>query len=177
MIFIYNCYAGTHSSSLASAIHLKKLTAERIPTRKEILNTDYFDKLKSTDMGRIIFRGTDDEGNKVYTMGRGPSRLVVPCMANMINLLGNEFGFSEKIIFSNMSPCVPLAMSIGGFLSRRFGLRFIGVPLLIIGAKQTHKRIVEVVNKTRQASDNIKGNVLVLTNENKNDEEPSSTPG
>lgn len=165
MIFIYNCYAGTHSSSLASAIHLKKLTADRIPTKKEILDTDYFDKLKSSDMGRIIFRGTDDEGNKVFTMGRGPSKLVVPCLANLINMLCNDYGFKEKIVFSNMTPSVPLVMSIGGFISRRFGLSSIGVPLLVIGAKQTHKRIVEVVNKTKKAAGSLNEHVLVLTNE------------
>lgn len=165
MIFIYNCYAGTHSSSLASAVHLKKLPADRIPTRVEILDTDYFDKLKTKDMGRVIYRGTDDDGNKVFTMGRGASKLVVPCLINMINILCNDYGLNEKIIFSNMSPSVPIAMTVGGFISRRFGLRFIGVPLLVIGAKQTYKRIVNIVNNTRESAKTINEHVLVLSNE------------
>jgi hypothetical protein len=164
MIFIYNCYAGTHSSSLASAIHLKKLPADRVPTRDEILDTDYFDKLKKKDFGRVIFRGTDDEGNRVYTVGRGPSKLIVPCLSNMLNILCSDYGFNEKIVFSNMSPSVNLAMSIGGFVSRRFGLRFIGTPFLVAGAKKAHKRIVEIVKKTRESSKTLKEHVLVLSN-------------
>lgn len=164
MIFIYNCYAGTHSSSLASAVHLKKLPADRIPTKKEILDTDYFDKLNSKDMGRVIYRGTDEEGNKVFTMGRGPSKLIIPSIVNMINILCNDYGFKEKIIFSNMTPSVPLAMVIGGFLSRRFGLTFIGVPFLVLGTKQAYQRIIEIVKNTRESSKSINEHVLVLSN-------------
>lgn len=164
MIFIYNCYAGTHSSSLASAVHLKKLPEDRIPSREEILATDYFDKLRSQDMGRIIYRGTDDEGNKVFTMGRGPSKLIVPCLVNMINIMCNEYGFGEKIVFSNMTPAVNLPMQIGGFLSRRFGLKFIGTPFLIIGAKKAHGGIIKIVKNTRESSKTLKEHVLVLLN-------------
>ena len=164
MIFIYNCYAGTHSSSLASAVHLKKLPSDRIPTKEEILGTDYFDRLTRKDMGRFVFRGTDDEGNKVFTMGRGPSKLVVPCLVNMIHVFSNDYGFKEKIIFSNMTPTVTLAMQIGGFISRRFGLRFIGTPFLVIGAKQAHKRIVEIVNNTKGSAKATSEPVLVLLN-------------
>ena len=165
MIFIYNCYAGTHSSSLASAVHLKKLPIDRVPTKEEIIKTDYFDKLKSKDMGRIIFRGIDDEGNKVFTMGRGSSKLIITCLVNMLNLLCNDYGFKEKIIFSNMSPSVPLFMTIGGFLSRRFGLQFMGTPLLVIGAKQAHKKIIGFVNNTRESAKTFNEHVLVLANE------------
>jgi hypothetical protein len=35
MVIIYNCYGGTHSSILASAIHLKKLPIDRIPSKQE----------------------------------------------------------------------------------------------------------------------------------------------
>jgi hypothetical protein len=165
MIFIYNCYAGTHSSSLASAVHLNKLPADRIPTKQEILDTDYFDKLKTTDMGRIIFRGTDEEGNKVFTVGRGSSKLIVPSLVNLLNILCDDYGFQEKVVFSNMSPTVPLAMTIGGFMSRRLGMTAIGSPLLVIGAKQAHKRIVEIVRNTKASAKSLKEHVLVLPND------------
>lgn len=166
MIFIYNCYAGTHSSSLASAIHLKKLPEDRIPTREEILNTDYFDKLKCKDIGRFIFRGTDDEGNKVYSLGRGSSRVIVPCVANIVNIFCNDFGFRERIIFSSMNPGIPLAMMVGGFISRRFGLRSIGTPFLIMGAKQAYGKILRIVQETKKSAKASDDQVLVLTNEN-----------
>lgn len=165
MIFIYNCYAGTHSSSLASAVHLKKLPLDRLPTKEEIIKTEYFDKLTKKDFGRIIFRGTDEEGNKVFTIGRGPSKLIIPCLANVINVLCSDYGFKEKIIFSNMSPTVNFVMSIGGFTSRRLGLSSIGVPLLVIGAKKAHKQIIQIVEHTKESAKTLKEQVLVLSNE------------
>lgn len=168
MIFIYNCYGGTHSSSLASAVHLKKLPLDRIPTRDEILGTDHFNKLKYKDMGRIIYRGIDDEGNKVYSVGRGTSKVLIPCLKNLITILHDECGFNEKIIFSNMSPTVPPAMTMGGFFARGLGIDFIGVPLLVIGAKQAYKRVIEIVNHTKESAKTLNDPVLVLMNDSKN---------
>lgn len=162
MIFIYNCYGGTHSSSLASAVHLKKLPLDRIPTRREILNTDQFNRLTYKDMGRIIYRGTDEEGNKVFSVGRGTSKVLIPCLKNIITILHNGYGFNEKIIFSNMSPTVTFPMTIGGFLSRGLGIDFLGVPLLVIGAQQSYRKVVEVVKYTKECAETLTDPVLVL---------------
>lgn len=167
MIYIYNCYGGTHSSSLASAIHLGKLPPDRIPTRDEILNIEYFNKLTNKDMGKIIYRGIDEEGNKVYSVGRGTSKVLLPCMGNLITLLHNECGLNDKIIFSNMSPTVPPAMTMGGMFSRGLKIDFIGVPLLVMGAKQTFMTIAEVVDRTKQLAKSTKETVLVLDNKDK----------
>ncbi|MFZ5988875.1 MAG: DUF3189 family protein [Bacillota bacterium] len=164
MIFIYNCYAGTHSSSIASAIHLNKLPENRIPTKEEILNTEYFNKLTPKDMGKIIYRGTDEDGNKIFTVGRGSSKVVLPCMKNLITLFHNEYGLSQKVILSNMSPTVPFLMSVGGFVSRRIGIDPIGIPLLITGVRQSYMRVVEIVNKTKEAARDLREHVLVLEN-------------
>jgi hypothetical protein len=168
MIFIYNCYGGTHSSSLASAVHLKKLPLDRIPTRDEILNTDQFNKLKYKDMGHIIYRGTDEDGNKVYSVGRGTSKVLIPGLQNLIEILHKECGLNDKIVFSNMSPTVPPAMTIGGFFSRGLGINFIGVPFLVIGAKQAYMKIVEIVNYTKESAKNLDKPVLVLLNDKQN---------
>ena len=45
MIYIYNCYGGTHSSILAMAYHLELLDETREPTKDEILNLPNFNKL------------------------------------------------------------------------------------------------------------------------------------
>ncbi|KJS16144.1 MAG: ABC transporter [Peptococcaceae bacterium BRH_c4b] len=162
MIFIYNCYGGTHSSSMASAVHLKKLPQDRIPTWKEILNTDHFNRLTYKDLGRIIYRGTDEEGNKVFSLGRGTSKVLIPCLKNLITILYNEYGFNEKIIFSNMTPTVTFPMTIGGFLSRGLGIDFLGVPLLVIGAQQSYRKVVEVVKYTKECAKTLNDPVLVL---------------
>lgn len=167
MIYIYNCYGGTHSSSLASAVHLRQLPLDRIPTTDEILNTHYFNTLTYKDMGRIIYRGTDDEGNKVFSIGRGTTKILVPCLAEMLTLLCSDYGLNEKVIFSNMSPTVPPAMTMGGFFSRGLHINSIGVPLLVKGAKQAYWRVAEIVNETREKAKKFDGHVLVLENKQK----------
>lgn len=68
MIFIYTDFGGTHTTSLAAAYHLNKLPTDRKLTKEEILNVEYFNKLKTEDMGKIIFHGIDENGNPVYTI-------------------------------------------------------------------------------------------------------------
>ena len=166
MIFIYNCYGGTHSSSLASAVHLNKLPLDRIPTKSEILNTEYFNKLTYKDMGRIIYRGTDEEANKVFSVGRGSSKVLLPCLKNLITILDNESSLKEKIILSNMTPTVTFPMTVGGLLSRALGIDFIGVPLLLIGAQQAYQQVLRVVKHTKESAKTINEPVLLLFNNN-----------
>jgi hypothetical protein len=165
MIFIYNCFGGTHSSSLAAAVHLGKLPTNRRPTTEEILGIEYFNKLTYKDMGKIIYRGTDEEGNKVYSIGRGTSKILIPCLENLINLLHTECDFNEKIVFSNMSPTVPFAMTMGGFFSRGLHIHFIGVPLLVVGAKQAYSKVITLVNKTKEKAKSFNDTVLVIKND------------
>ena len=164
MIYIYNCYGGTHTSSLASAIHLNKLPLDRVPTKEEILSTAYFNKLNYQDMRRIIFRGIDDEGNKVYSLGRGIYKDLVICLEQLAKILceGNEI--KQRIIFSNMSPTVPVMMTMGGFLSRAMKIDCFGVPLLVAGAKRTYWNIVEVVKHTKEAAETSEEPIMVFDN-------------
>ena len=57
MIFIYNDYGGTHTTSLATAYHLNKLPTHRRLTTEEILAVDCFNKLNTSDMGKLVFTG------------------------------------------------------------------------------------------------------------------------
>ncbi|MDQ0338398.1 hypothetical protein J2S00_001182 [Caldalkalibacillus uzonensis] len=164
MIFIYNCYAGTHSSALAAAYHLEKLPNDRLPTKEEILNVDIFNKLSTDDFGKIIFHGEDREGNKVYTLGRGRSKEVIPALQDLCLLLHRHGNLTEKIIFSNASPTVPLSMTFGGLFSRRLRLHFIGIPLLIRGARQTYHNIADLVNHTKKVAKTTHLPVKVLDN-------------
>jgi hypothetical protein len=164
MIYIYNCYGGTHSSALAAAYHLKKLPLDREPTDKEILNIDVFNKLTHKDMGKLIFHGYDEDKNEVYTLGRGSSKVVVPAMYDLADLLNKKGGLQTKILFSNTSPTVPLAMTLGGFFSRRLKINVIGVPLLIIGAKQAHKKIIRLVEQTKKSAKVTASKIEVLDN-------------
>jgi len=140
------------------------LPSDRIPTTAEIINTDRFNTLKYKDMGRIIYRGTDDEGNKVFTLGRGTSKALLPSLQNLATILKNDCGMKERIILSNMSPTVTVPMTIGGFFARGLKINFIGVPLLVIGVKRGYKRMVKVVNKTKETARSSSDQIMLLMN-------------
>lgn len=162
MIYIYYDYAGTHSSSLAAAYHLNLINEpSKILEKEDILNVPYFNKLKKQDAGRFIFHGNDDEGNPVYTLGKRNSKLVVPSLINYSEVLGKRYKMNEKIIFSNTSPVVPFAMTMGGFFSRGLGIDFIGVPLLVKGAKQCCKHIQQLVEQTKKIAKEKEGQMII----------------
>jgi hypothetical protein len=151
MIYIYNDYGGTHTTSLAAAYHLNQLPqSEQKLTKEEILNVNYFNKLTKADFGKLIFHGIDDDKNPVYTIGRKSSKLVVPALKDLSLLLQDKYQFDVRIIFSNTSPTVPIPMSLGGFFSRGLKIDFIGVPLLVIGAKLCCDNIYRLVENTKK---------------------------
>ena len=166
MIFIYNDYGGTHTTSLAAAYHLKKLPTDRRLTKEEILNVDYFNKLTRADFGKLIFHGIDEDKNSVYTIGRKSNKLVVPALKNLSMLLQEKYQGQEKIIFSNTSPTVPFALTMGGLFSRGLKIDFIGVPFLIVGAKQCCLNIYRLVENTKQTANSTNELVTVLDNQN-----------
>ncbi|PMC36665.1 ABC transporter [Bacillus sp. UMB0899] len=167
MIYIYNDYGGTHTTSLAAAYHLNQLPqSERKLTTEEILNVNYFNKLTKKDAGRLIFHGVDEDGNSVYTIGKRREKLVVPALKEMALLLEEKYQCKEKIVISNTSPTVPLVMTLGGFLSRGLKIDFLGVPLLILGAKQCCDNIYRLVEHTKKMGLTENGeNVIILENE------------
>lgn len=166
MIFIYNDYGGTHTTSLAAAYHLKKLPTNRKLTKEEILNVDYFNKLTRADFGKLIFHGMDEDGHSVYTIGRKSSKLVVPALKDLSMLLQEKYQGQEKVIFSNTSPTVPFALTMGGLFSRGLKIDFIGVPFLIVGAKQCCLNIFRLVENTKQIANSTNEMVIVLDNQN-----------
>jgi len=167
MIYIYNDYGGTHTTSLAAAYHLKQLPqSEKKLTTQEILNVKYFNKLTKEDFGKLIFHGIDEDGNSVYTIGRKRNKLVVKALKELILLLEDKHHFEEKIVFSNTSPTVPIVMSFGGFFSRGLKIDFIGVPLLVMGAKQCCDNIFRLVENTKKIGKaKTDEKVVILPNE------------
>ncbi|MFD2116306.1 DUF3189 family protein [Paenibacillus yanchengensis] len=167
MIYIYNDYGGTHTTSLAAAYHLKQISqSERKLTKEEILNVNYFNKLTKDDFGKIIFHGVDENGDSVYTVGRKSAKFVVQALKDLCQLLQNKHHFHEKIVFSNTSPTVPFVMSIGGFFSRGLKIDFIGVPLLVLGAKQCCDNIYRLVENTKQVGrSSNEAQIIILENE------------
>lgn len=164
MIYIYNDYGGTHTTSLAAAYHLNKLPSNRKLTKEEIVHVRFFNKLTKHDLGKLIFHGIDEEDNAVYTIGRRNSKYVVPAIQEFAMLLQEKNQLDEKVIISNTSPTVPFVMSVGGFLARGLNINFLGEPLLVAGAKQCCEKINRLVEETKQAAHSMTTKVIVLEN-------------
>ena len=162
MIIVYNCYGGTHSSILTSAVHLGYLPSDSIPSKKEILNTKYFNKLHYKDMGKMIFHGEDAEGNKVYTIGRGTSKALIPAIINLTMEMHKLYNVNEGFAYINTSGTVPIAMTLGGFFSRGLKIDFIGVPLLAIGAKRSYGKVIALAQKTKQLCKQKPDNCFII---------------
>ena len=164
VIYIYNCYGGTHSSILAVAYHLEMLDKSREPTKDEILNLPNFNKLVYGNRGELFYYGDDKKGNKVYAIGRGRSKVLIPGLYNLASMIHKQGLLNEKIIFSSTSPTVPLPMTFGGLFSRGLKIDFIGVPLLVKGAKKSYKDIIKLVDNTKKVARSNKEQVIILDN-------------
>lgn len=164
MIYVYNCYGGTHSSALAAAIHLKKIPLERIPSKQEILNIPLFNELKHVDRGKLYFHGLDSDGNEVYTIARGTCKFLIASLVDFYSILLRKHNEAVPIVFSNTSPTVPLAMTFGGFFSRTCKIDPIGVPLLVIGAKQSFEVVKQLVHHTKYVASSTKDHITILDN-------------
>lgn len=162
MIYIYNCFAGTHSSVLAASYHLNRLPTDRPPTRDDLEKIELFDKLRVTDRGKFFYHGKDEEGNKVFTIGRGNSKIVVPALCNFFKLLDDEIELNERIVFSTTGHAIPLPMAIGGFSSVRLQLHFIGTPLLMLGTRLAYKSIIKIVERTKETAKSSDNKIEML---------------
>lgn len=165
MIYIYNDFGGTHTTSMAAAYHLKLLPmpANKL-TKNEILQIPYFNQLTKKETGKIIYHGTDEDENPVYTIGRRSSKYVIPSLKDLSMILMQRYGIEEKIIISNTSPTVPPAMTMGGLFSRELKIDFIGVPLLIKGAQQCQESVYQLVQQTIKKGKVSNQKVTVLEN-------------
>ncbi|WP_425446055.1 DUF3189 family protein [Dethiothermospora halolimnae] len=146
MYVIYHCVGGTHSSAIAAAIHLKLLPTNKIPTADEITAIPFFDTLTKEDQGKILFRGVDNKGNKIFTLSRQfVPQLVLPAIKDSWELSGGNL---DDLLLVNTMPSVNFLMKLGGFSSRRLHLVSFGRPIVTKGTIKTYNNILNIVNKT-----------------------------
>jgi len=146
---IYHCVGGAHSSPTAAAIHLNMLPTDHIPNKLDILNLPFFDTLEKKDRGKIIYRGTDEFDNKVYTLGRQfiPD-IIINSIKDMWGILNQK---EDDLLIVNTLPSVNLLMKIGGFSSRRLNLVKFGRPIVLHGTLSAYTNIVKIVKETKKS--------------------------
>jgi hypothetical protein len=155
VLVIYYCYGGTHSSPVAAALHTGLLPAERIPTRKELLQLPWFDRIQTDQRGQLFFVGKDQAGNAIYICGRGKERDgIAQAIKSGFSLSGGD---SQELFFVDTMPAVNLVMRVGGYLSRRLGLVALGRPLAILGAQLAFPQLLRIVQAAKGELAQIQG--------------------
>lgn len=148
MHVIYHCVGGTHSSVIAASIHLGILSVNKKPTIKDIISVPAFDTLTKSQQGKIIFRGTDNHGNKIFTISRQfTPHLVLPAIKDSWRLAGGRL---DELLLVDTMPAVNLFMKIGGFSSRRLHLVKFGRPIVAKGTVQAYEHLLKIVKDTQK---------------------------
>ncbi|MCG0278016.1 MAG: DUF3189 family protein [Thermanaeromonas sp.] len=147
MKIIYHCFGGTHSSVIAAALHLGWLPRSRLPRADEIKAIPYFDRRRKSEEGHIQFMGRDTAGNEIYAVGkRGMGKLLENFVYDLTCALGLP---REELLLVDTTPLVNSLMALGGFLSRRLGLTFLGRPLVVCGVRKAYPGLVRLVENLR----------------------------
>lgn len=148
MHIIYHCVTGCHSSSTAAAIHLGLLPEEYKPSYHDLVNVPFYDGLEEKDRGKIILRGTDKKGNKVYTLSRKYiPHLILPLVLDTWNVLNQA---EKDLMLINTQPCVNGSMKFGGYLSRKLKMIKTGRPIVAKGTLYTYENIANIVKNTKK---------------------------
>lgn len=148
MNIIYHCYGSAHSSVIAAAIHLGKLPDSRVPGVREIMALPDFDRSDDRYLGTLFYKGKDEKGFCVYTLGLGgQSAEALQTIKSMLALAGAE---PESFHFVGALNCITFMTKVGGALSRRYGLCFIGRPIAAWGVTRSYPMLVALVKQVKR---------------------------
>ncbi|WP_134705066.1 DUF3189 family protein [Ammoniphilus sp. YIM 78166] len=148
MNIVYCCYGSAHSSIIAAHVHLGFLPMDRIPSKAELLSLYDFDRTEGYFIGSLFYKGVDEWGNRVYTMGLGREMDLV--RESFLSMLERNGGHREQYRFFLALPHINRVAKIGGALSRRYGWVGIGRPLAVIGIRQSYPGMVRFVKDCKR---------------------------
>lgn len=148
MRIIYFCYGSAHSSICSAAIHLGRLPMDRVPTQQEVLSLSDYDQVESWQLGTLFYKGDDEWGHPVYTIGFGPEQ--AQAKQAVLSLLEQAGIDTSDLLLCYALPQINRWAKIGGALSRRYGLVSIGRPLSAFGIRSSYDRLVRFVHGVKE---------------------------
>lgn len=153
MKIIYYCYGGTHSSVLAAAIHTGKLSNNKIPSKEEIYALPLYDKVTGAELGSPFYYGKDELSNEIYVLGLGTKRLLIKeFLLDYLKLFDIN---TEEVMLIAALPYVNFFTKLGGVLSRRLGLIFLGRPLVTYTLQRLYPDYTELVEHVKKRLKNM----------------------
>lgn len=153
MIIIYHDVGGAHSSCTAANIHVNNLPIDRLPTKEELQGMSTFDKITKKDLGHIIYIGSDEFGNKVYTISvQYKPKLVLNALTDMYTFLNGDM---SGLYLVSTQPFVNTLMKIGGMSSRRLHLVSFGRPIVTKGTLKTYPNLIALVKNVKNEIKNM----------------------
>lgn len=149
MIIVYYDVGGSHSSVIAANIHINRLSEDKIPSKNDLLNLPTFDKLKKNQIGHLIYIGTDEYDNMVYTLAcKNAMNVVIPAMTDLYNEMHKNENINNLLMVCTQ-PAVNLLMKIGGGSSRKLNMVAFGRPIVTNGSLKAFPQIAAIVKNTK----------------------------
>lgn len=148
-ILFYHCYGGAHTSVTCASIHLNYLPHDRTPETYEFKAIPFYDKMDDGMLGTPLYMGRDERGWDIYALGMmDGERVVIPAIKSLLNMNGIS---QHEVVFVNALVHINPLTAIGGFISRRLGVPFMGRPMTVWGIRKSYPHLVELVTRVKQA--------------------------
>jgi len=148
MKVFYTCYGSAHSSVIAAFIHVGILDKNVVPPYKKITFLPHYDRTDDEEIGTPFFIGFDEWGNEIYVIGAKSNKNL---LKNFLKDFIHYNGIKEDFIFVDTLQAIGIFARIGGFISRRLGLTFIGRPLTVFDIRRNYWRFVSLVENVKNS--------------------------
>lgn len=149
MKLFYYCFAGSHSSVIAANIHLQKLPTDRLPTVKEIMAVEHFNKRTKDQLGQGLYLGTDEQGHQIYVIGLGKDRKLA--LQVIYHLLNERDNLSDWKFYDALSELHWLT-KVGGFLSGNLKWVGPGKYLATLGIRRCYPKLYRMVQRIKEGN-------------------------
>lgn len=151
MIIIFQCFGGTHTSIVAASLYTGRLSRQRAPQTRELIALPYYDRMDSSEMGKLHFIGPDKWDNPVFALGSGKwGAEIREILAAFLDLSGRK---KQPVAVIDCLQTINSVTRIGGYISRCLGLTGIGRPLVNYGIQSGYRQLLHLVESFEKNPD------------------------